>query len=415
MKKENENENNYKIIINDAIMGSGKTTKAIEQMKNHSNAFLYVTPFLTEVDRVLENVPNTVEPKQNFYKSANGVTEKLYKRESLLNLASKKSNIVTTHSLFSKLKREDYKFFKCYDLILDEVIMPIKVIDMKSDDIDIAIQNGLLVVNEETSEVSYTGDDYNGRLFAELKGFCETRNVTYLDGRLLVWSFPTEIFTSFKSVTILTYLFEGSLLASYFKFYGIEYKIVQSSLEQEIEIKNKVAELLNIYQGKSNDIGERNTAFSVNWLKGKNNREFKRIKDTVSNILQRQFNATSAETAFTTFKEFESNLKGKGYSKGFIAVNERATNAYSEKTAMVYLANRFLNPSYKCFFREGGVEVNEDLWALSELLQWIWRGCIRNNEPMDIFIPSKRMRNLLIDWLKNDINSDSLKPFKIAA
>ena len=68
---------------------------------------------------------------------------------------------------------------------------------------------------------------------------------------------------------------------------------------------------------------------------------------------------------------------------------------------MIYLANRYLNPNIMDFFRSGGVNVDQDKWALAELLQWIWRGSIRNNEKMNLFIPSKRMRTLLINWLED--------------
>ena len=46
--------------------------------------------------------------------------------------------------------------------------------------------------------------------------------------------------------------------------------------------------------------------------------------------------------------------------------------------------------------------LNEDLWSLGELIQLIWRGCIRKDKPMNVYIPSKRMRSLLINWLNGD-------------
>ena len=39
------------------------------------------------------------------------------------------------------------------------------------------------------------------------------------------------------------------------------------------------------------------------------------------------------------------------------------------------------------------------MFALSEMLQWIWRSRIRQGESINIYVPSKRMRNLLLDWL----------------
>ena len=54
------------VIIYDAIMGSGKTYDAIERMKKHKGNFIYVTPFLDEVIRIIENVPNVKEPNVSY-------------------------------------------------------------------------------------------------------------------------------------------------------------------------------------------------------------------------------------------------------------------------------------------------------------------------------------------------------------
>jgi len=393
---------NKTVSICDQIMGSGKTHNAIEKMKKSKKSFIYVTPFLTEVERILDNVPNTCDPKVTYSydnKSEEYVTH--YKRDNLLRMANQGLNLVTTHSLFTKLHKNDYKYFEKYDLILDEVLTPVKVLGMKLDDIKIAFNEGLLVLNEKTNEVSFTGDDYKGKFYSDLKQYCDTANVIFVNDRILAWAFPPEIFTSFNSVTVLTYLFEGSLLSNYFEYYNISYSVVKKSEEEEAYIKANINKLLSIYEGSCNIMGESPTAFSVNWMKKRNSQQFKRIKNTVANLVERKFKTTSANTGFTTFKEFESKLKGKGYSKGFIPVNERATNKYSNKETMIYLANRYQNPNVIDFFRYGSVTFDEDSWALSELLQWIWRGAIRQNKPMHLFIPCKRMRTLLYNWLED--------------
>lgn len=45
-----------KITVIDAIMGSGKTSWSIDFINQNQNTnFLYITPFLSEVDRILNN------------------------------------------------------------------------------------------------------------------------------------------------------------------------------------------------------------------------------------------------------------------------------------------------------------------------------------------------------------------------
>jgi hypothetical protein len=41
--------------------------------------------------------------------------------------------------------------------------------------------------------------------------------------------------------------------------------------------------------------------------------------------------------------------------------------------------------------------------ALAELVECIWRSAIREGNEVKIFIPSKRMRELLHDWLNMGI------------
>ena len=55
---------------------------------------------------------------------------------------------------------------------------------------------------------------------------------------------------------------------------------------------------------------------------------------------------------------------------------------------------------YECWYtpKINGA-LNNDKIALAEMLQWIWRSQIRRGQPINIYIPSKRMRRLLMEWL----------------
>ena len=154
---------------------------------------------------------------------------------------------------------------------------------------------------------------------------------------------------------------------------------------------------------------------SVNWLKNKSKIDLKKIGISAENLIKQNYKTSSAGNAYTTFKAYKSDLKAKGFSTGFVAVNERATNKYSNKETMIYFANRFLDPNVIDFFRNKGIEVDRDQWALAELIQWVWRGRIRNDEEMNLFIPSKRMRQLLQDWLDDKGSSSTSMALQKAA
>ena len=377
------------VVVKDRIMGSGKTYEAIEWMKSTKENFIYITPFLSEVDRVLNEV--------DAY-SPNNRNQDGSKKNGLLNLISNGLNVVSTHACFKMLNRHDYdNSFKNYVLVLDEVVEPIEILNLSRNDIDLLVKTNTIRINDDNS-VDFIYEDYKGK-FSYLKELCNTSNVFLVSDTFLVWNFPIEVFKSFKRIEILTYLFEGSILSSYFKMNNISCTINKKddSLDKE-----KIKKLLNIYEGQSNDIGNRTTALSVNWFSNKKG-ELKKMSFITKNVFQKNFKTKSDFNSFTTFKEFSMQLKGGGYSKGFIPVNSRATNNYADKKSLAYLANRYYSPTITQFFGNSNVSMNQDLWALSELLQWVWRGCIRKGEPMNLYVPSKRMRDLLVLWLDNKL------------
>lgn len=80
------------------------------------------------------------------------------------------------------------------------------------------------------------------------------------------------------------------------------------------------------------------------------------------------------------------------------SINLRATNKYRDRVSVAYLVNVFMNPVVKNFFQENGVEIEEDSYALSEMVQLIFRAAIRDGNPITVYVPSKCMRELLEDW-----------------
>ena len=112
-------------------------------------------------------------------------------------------------------------------------------------------------------------------------------------------------------------------------------------------------------------------------------------------LMQKGFKYTKKLTAEEK-KQPEKELRKQCQ---FVACNARATNDFSQRHVLMYMLNRYFNPNQADFFSARGYKLDEDQFALSELLQWIWRSAIRNGEPINIYIPSTRMRNLLQEWL----------------
>ena len=96
-----------------------------------------------------------------------------------------------------------------------------------------------------------------------------------------MWTFPADIFSAFKEVYVMTYMFKSQLQRYYYDLHGINYKFFSvhdtgESYElceyQENQGKPNVD--IDIYEGKLNAIGDEETALSVNWYSAKkqNNR-----------------------------------------------------------------------------------------------------------------------------------------------
>ena len=88
--------------------------------------------------------------------------------------------------------------------------------------------------------------------------------------------------------------------------------------------------------------------------------------------------------------------------KSWLACSCRASNDYADKNVLVYPINRYINPFYQKFFSQRGIKIDMDKYALSELIQWLFRSAIRNGQPVSLYIPSQRMRTLLVRWLDGE-------------
>jgi hypothetical protein len=197
------------------------------------------------------------------------------------------------------------------------------------------------------------------------------------------------------------------------KLVGHEYQL-SDYVNYINEDRSTLRQLINIYDGKLNLIGDDKFALSSSWLKNtKNKMLLRKLKNNTVNYFRYEVKTKSKDNMWTTLigevngdsstAKVKTLLSGNGYTKGFVACNARATNTYKDKISCAYLLNRFLNPLDRGFFEDKKVKVNEELWSLSEMIQWIWRCRIRDTQSINVYIPSLRMRTLLIRYLNNEI------------
>lgn len=386
--------------------------------------YLFITPYLEEVERI------TRECKKLDFKQPDTQPGRYNKSDSLKGLIMDGQNIVSTHALFSLIDSETLDLLEKsdYHLILDEVMDVVHQEPITKGALS-DIFKLHLDVDPETHRVKVRENvplDYDGS-YTKIVHMARANRLVYIDGKILVWEFPCEIFEVFESTYILTYMFDGQIQKAYFDLHGIEYHYKTVSCERPEALhsdpskyrladlfdgydegfRERLRGLLTIHEDDGtnlNAVGDGTTALSRSWYKNpRNSKAKKQLQRNLPNYFRKKHGASADVILWTTFKDQVDKLKGKGYTGSFVACNIRATNQYRDRTTLAYCINKYVNtPVQRYFMARGATKVNEDRYALSELIQWVMRSALRDNKPVNLYLPSRRMRGLLNDFMAED-------------
>lgn len=407
-----------KFYVIDSVMGSGKTSGAINYINTmpDDTRFIYVAPYLSEVVRIL-NSCSSKDVRQPFYSEGR-------KLNGLYLLLERGKNVVTTHQLFSKLGNKGVELIKSFGYIcfIDETLDCANSYD-GDDGLNAYDTAGLLdsyvEIDDDTGLIKWKDEKYRG-VFTPQKELADNDELAYYNNNVMIRIFPLKVLTCFKEVYVLTYLFKGSFMFCYFKYFGLNYTnlyitgdnpsnytFTDDPKKENINRKN-YKDLIHIfYNDKMNSVGDDYYSLSYSWYNRESNKTgIKKIKDNLTNYFRNISKAKSSRCLWASFKQSKEKLAGKGYAKGYIAVNTRASNDYADRDVMAYVVNRFVNTNIMQFFKQRGIEPDEDMFALSEMIQCIWRSAIRNDNPITLYIPSRRMRELLENWIEKNSCED---------
>lgn len=397
-----------KINVVDAGCGVGKTTALINLINNDTSnqKYIFITPFLSEVERIKKSCPdkNFVSPNEN----------NKTKLEHFSKLINEGRNIVTTHALFKKIDsdRVSIEALQNYVLIMDEVADMVEELPVSKS--DLKLLSNKVTIHPRTHMVEWNDNDYQGK-FDEYKRMIKLNNIfAYVDQNnnivSMMWLFPYRVFQAFQQIYILTYMFDGQIQKKYFDYFGASYanwyvKDFNLTPTPQIYDYRHTKSLINVCQDqKLNEVGDNRTALSISWFnRNRRTQEMITLQNNIRSFFRSHAKVSGNKMLWTTFKEYKYNVKRNGFAKGFAPINCRATNEYSNKTAIAYIGNRFFKPTIKNFFTFNNIPTEkqfEDKFALSELVQFVFRSAIRNDKPIDVYIPSKRMRDLFEEWLK---------------
>lgn len=426
------------VYVCDAVMGSGKTTATINYINSHpEKKFIYITPYLGESDRIVDNCDmikfETPSGKRGAAKSG-----KYSKLEDVRELIASGKNISSTHALFKTYDSEMLSMIteQGYILIIDENVEVTEKSGDSMDDINMLVKSGY--INEEYDEgtdllTTYSINEekeYGGGRFSTFFRMLRSKSLTKVeveDGATFLqyyWILPPELIESFEDVFVLTYMFEGQGLYNMFKIHDIQYKnigVKRADNLYEFDFYNAVNyvpeyirhldELIDIVMDQRyNRIGDKLHDLSMSWFARESNGEVLALKRLIRSVFDYRFAESSKSgrvgnqntlRLWGTYAKCRNKLTGKGYTNNYLVFNSRATNKYKSAQYLVYAVNLFVNVADKKYYEKLGIKVSDDQYALSTMLQWIWRSAIRDGKPIHIYIPSRRMRELLIDWMNS--------------
>lgn len=421
------------IEILDSIMGSSKTNGILKWIDDNPNErYIYVSPLISEINdtsRVMNDLKHVtfVQPTNDDNTKSEDLLEKL--REG--------SNICCTHSLYLNMSEEHLEMIQKWEyvVIIDEEVGVID--DFKTystDDLKYLLDNEDISISDVDGMISWVGKDVGAKAkYRYFYNLCKAKAVyaTKRKDTMMVTQLPVELFTRAKRVIIMTYMFDGNVLDAFLTLKKIE-TIPFTEVSTTVVCKEQIKKLIDLQPINK----------TVNLL-GMSYSDYKNkitVKDctTISNYIRgvcRKYDAKSVDVMYT-FPKTLSTTARKGGKKispiGFreykvpkldadgnfvydkldkqvfdslpcwLASSTRATNNYSFKWCLVHCYNRYPNLAVDSYLKDYQCSIDRNVFALSEMLQWIWRSRIRKGEPIVLAIASQRMYNLFLDWLNKD-------------
>lgn len=410
-----------RVHVCDMPMGCGKSSAAISMMNdNPGKHYIYVTPYLEETERIVKSCyEKFVTPSdKNFGTGMN-------KSKDFLALIRANKNIATTHSLFTRIGDDVVREIKDrgYIVILDEVIDVFHKVRLSEFDIDLFVSAKILIPQETEAGITYLYNQteaaatYTWGVYTDFFDYARSHSLRHFETTdkaktdVYFWGVQPSLFTCAEETYVLTYMFEGSLMKGCLGMNNIKYDTIgvaqdpstgKYSFSPNSYIPDDFRQSLSrihIYEKEGpNEIGARRTSLSATWYKNAKEDKLGRVEKNIYNYFRHARQADPSDCIVSVPCAAKSKILTRRYSKQFVPFNARATNKYGNVHNLAYCVNVFFDPDVSNFMKINGSPVDADAYALSCLIQWVWRSAIRNGEDVYLYLPSARMRDLFEKW-----------------
>ena len=396
-------------IVNliDHPCGFGKTSHLIKTINcEPSKRFLIVVPTLSEVQRIL------AETDSNRFQTPSSATGT--KSNDLERLIHSGASIVTTHKLFNESANVAIEGgLKDFHVVVDEipdVILKARTVSkeafkklyLDTGYCTVGIDGQIRTTDKGREELQTLRGVINDNLANEIL----TDRLIYAGDSALVSALSIHLFQRSLSVTVLTFMSEGSVFLRYLERSNVTFNLYKSDTAHNI-FRANAKELVKIATiGALEKIPfnyNNQTKYSAK------SKEAKSVSNALKNLKQRHLKGVDeGNILITCAKEqwYAKHGKPAPFSSGsrmFSKVNwlpntTRGTNEYDHCTHLIYLYDQHANPT---ILRWLGIADKrfQDQYALTELIQWLWRSRIRKGASVTLYLPSKRMREIFNKWI----------------
>lgn len=333
------------IRIKDAMMGTGKSTGVIDELKlkvedrkQYDEPTLIVLPYLAEIERFKDECPGMgfKEPSTD-----NGCATKT---DDLKRLLLDGENILCTHALFELWDSETAELIErgYYHIIIDEEVNCLKPLATTATTIKELKELGLINVCHDTKRVHWDfaksdeedGEYYGAKEHKVIRRHCMTGSI-YMYGKddckkpFIVWEVPYRFFQIARSYTILTYRFESSDLSAFFRTHDIDYEIEIVNPERQAKLKASVRRLVSFLEPPptAKELTKGRTSLSISWYKRCSKKNMTSIRNSIGNYLRRTLKVKPDKMLYTCPKAYSKATRGKhmaipAYAKRHIPAKE---------------------------------------------------------------------------------------------
>ena len=222
---------------------------------------------------------------------------------------------------------------------------------------------------------------------------------------------PIKLFEVAKEVVVLTYMFEGNILDCFLRLKGFE---IEPFTEITLDVVDKglIRDLITLVPPNDKI---KNYSMSATWWDEATTQQINDVSNYIRTVA-RNNNFTAKDVLWTVPKSRaiktgfhkKSLVSPKGFTKDkekghcFLSAQTRATNIYHYKKGMFHCYSRRPLVPVSAYLSDYGCNIDFKVFATSEMVQWLWRGCIRDGKPMVVGIGSDRMYNYFMEWLQED-------------